>query len=113
MAFDPVRAGGRAGASVPAPLEVRAAGLRRTLRPGETLVVGRDEASDLQLIGPRVSREHLHRRLHSRHRHPGARRRRVRREHPEAERELIRLSSGGLIVRRVSIFVPGRSRPAG
>ena len=59
MAYDPVRAGARPGMSGPAPLEVRAAGHRRTLRPGETLVVGRDEASDLQLVGPRVSREHL------------------------------------------------------
>ena len=41
MAYDPVRAGARPGMSGPA------------------LVVGRDEASDLQLVGPRVSREHL------------------------------------------------------
>ena len=59
MAYDPVRAGARPGRLGPAPLEVRAAGRRLTLRPGESLVVGRDEASDLQVIGPRVSREHL------------------------------------------------------
>ncbi|GAA4903763.1 FHA modulated ABC efflux pump with fused ATPase and integral membrane subunit [Actinomycetospora succinea] len=54
MAFDPVRA-----APVASSLEIRAGGRHRTLHPGESLVVGRDEASDLQLVGPRVSREHL------------------------------------------------------
>ncbi|WP_328305297.1 hypothetical protein [Actinomycetospora sp. NBC_00405] len=52
MAYEPGRAGARPGMSGAAPLVVRAAGDRRTLRPGETLVVGRDEASDLQLVGP-------------------------------------------------------------
>ena len=37
MAYDPVRAGARPGLAGPAPLEVRAAGHRRTLRRGEAV----------------------------------------------------------------------------
>ncbi|MDD7966861.1 ATP-binding cassette domain-containing protein [Actinomycetospora lemnae] len=63
MAFDPVRAGAPPGPTPPPSpspsLEIRAGGQHRTLRPGEGLVVGRDESSDLQVLGPRVSREHL------------------------------------------------------
>ncbi len=60
MAYDPVPAGGhRPGPAVGVPLEVHAGGRHRTLRPGETLTLGRDEASDLQVLGPRVSRNHL------------------------------------------------------
>ncbi|WP_433783263.1 ATP-binding cassette domain-containing protein [Actinomycetospora sp. CA-101289] len=59
MTFDPVRGGARAAPGAPPPLEIQVAGRSRTLRPGEQLVIGRDEASDLQVLGPRVSREHL------------------------------------------------------
>jgi ABC-type multidrug transport system ATPase subunit/pSer/pThr/pTyr-binding forkhead associated (FHA) protein len=59
MTFDPVRAGARPAPGASVPLEIHVAGRSRTLRPGEQLVIGRDEASDLQVLGPRVSREHL------------------------------------------------------
>ncbi|MHC1563675.1 FHA domain-containing protein, partial [Actinomycetospora sp. C-140] len=49
----------RPGTPATGPLEVRAGGQRRTVPPGGTLGIGRDEASDLQVLGPRVSREHL------------------------------------------------------
>jgi ABC transport system ATP-binding/permease protein len=59
MTFDPVRAGARPSPGASVPLQIHVAGRSRTLRPGEQLVIGRDEASDLQVLGPRVSREHL------------------------------------------------------
>ncbi|MEJ2887830.1 ATP-binding cassette domain-containing protein [Actinomycetospora aeridis] len=59
MAYDPARAGALPGPVSAPSLELRAGGRHRTLRPGESLVVGRDESSDLQVLGPRVSREHL------------------------------------------------------